>query len=194
MGHNSDPQSLHKYLYAGADPVNNIDPSGESFVSIGGQLATIGALGYLTTLSNPAMQFGQSLAAGWDAESGPSATQAGWLVLSAAMSLNNTMFKLITAKAKSRDKGKAAVIGESMARVKAYATAIGAEYWDIPDGFVNEQANRVWINRVMDRELAILDIGTAQFGENYPEPSSKYYKLELEEIADRNYLKYYKLF
>jgi RHS repeat-associated protein len=34
MGRNSDPITLHKYLYAGNDPVNNIDPSGYSFVSI----------------------------------------------------------------------------------------------------------------------------------------------------------------
>ena len=28
VGHNEDPQTLHKYLYCGADPVNGIDPSG----------------------------------------------------------------------------------------------------------------------------------------------------------------------
>ena len=30
-GNMSDPQSLHKYLYAHADPINGIDPSGEFF-------------------------------------------------------------------------------------------------------------------------------------------------------------------
>jgi RHS repeat-associated protein len=29
-GNNFDPQSLHKYLYAQADPVNRVDPSGEN--------------------------------------------------------------------------------------------------------------------------------------------------------------------
>jgi RHS repeat-associated protein len=33
-GNNSDPQSLHKYLYCHADPTNATDPSGESISSI----------------------------------------------------------------------------------------------------------------------------------------------------------------
>jgi hypothetical protein len=31
-GNQSDPLSLHKYLYAGANPINLIDPSGNSFI------------------------------------------------------------------------------------------------------------------------------------------------------------------
>ncbi len=31
MGNNSDPLSLHKYLYGGSDPVNHVDPSGHFF-------------------------------------------------------------------------------------------------------------------------------------------------------------------
>ena len=34
-GNNSDPISLHKYLYAHNDPVNGIDPSGHFFTAIG---------------------------------------------------------------------------------------------------------------------------------------------------------------
>jgi RHS repeat-associated protein len=30
-GHAIDPQTLHRYLYVGADPVNRIDPSGRDF-------------------------------------------------------------------------------------------------------------------------------------------------------------------
>jgi len=32
-GNNSDPQSLHKYAYAGLDPVNGVDLSGESWIT-----------------------------------------------------------------------------------------------------------------------------------------------------------------
>jgi RHS repeat-associated protein len=39
-GNTSDPQSLHKYLYAHGDPVNGIDPSGE-YVFIGGILNSV---------------------------------------------------------------------------------------------------------------------------------------------------------
>jgi hypothetical protein len=36
MGNNSDPVTLHKYLYANANPVNMIDPSGNfSLVEFG---------------------------------------------------------------------------------------------------------------------------------------------------------------
>lgn len=36
----TDPQSLHKYLYTHADPVNGVDPTGRQNLSV--QLATIG--------------------------------------------------------------------------------------------------------------------------------------------------------
>ncbi|MBW7469843.1 Ig-like domain-containing protein [Marinobacter sp. F4218] len=39
MGHDSDPVTLHKYLYAGRNPINNIDPSGNSFMSLGIRLS-----------------------------------------------------------------------------------------------------------------------------------------------------------
>lgn len=41
-GNLNDPQSLHKYLYTHGDPVNGIDPSGESFIS---GIATVALMG-----------------------------------------------------------------------------------------------------------------------------------------------------
>jgi RHS repeat-associated protein len=38
LGNLSDPQSLHKYLYTHADPVNGIDPSGEMLAGMIGSL------------------------------------------------------------------------------------------------------------------------------------------------------------
>jgi len=42
MGSGSDPISMHRYLYAGDDPANNVDPSGEDY-SLSG-LAVTGAI------------------------------------------------------------------------------------------------------------------------------------------------------
>ena len=41
MGSAMDPVSMHRYLYAGADPVNMVDPSGREF-SLAGALTSIG--------------------------------------------------------------------------------------------------------------------------------------------------------
>ncbi len=53
MGSNSDPITLHKYLYANVDPVNNIDPTGKfslgslmSAINIASNLVTIAQAGY----------------------------------------------------------------------------------------------------------------------------------------------------
>ena len=44
-GNNSDPQSLHKYLYAHANPINNIDPSGLfNFVTVAVGISMISGL------------------------------------------------------------------------------------------------------------------------------------------------------
>ena len=45
-GNTQDPASLHKYLYAGDDPVNKIDPSGHEFnlVSLQSSITTISGL------------------------------------------------------------------------------------------------------------------------------------------------------
>jgi RHS repeat-associated protein len=48
-GVGSDPVSLHKYLYASADPVNNIDPTGN--FSIGDMSAAMGIHGTLSGMS-----------------------------------------------------------------------------------------------------------------------------------------------
>jgi len=40
-GNNRDPQSLHKYLYCHANPVNAIDPSGQFIATIGSLISTL---------------------------------------------------------------------------------------------------------------------------------------------------------
>ena len=49
MGNSSDPASLHKYLYAGANPVVNWDPSGN--MTLGDQMAAIDIGGILQVVA-----------------------------------------------------------------------------------------------------------------------------------------------
>jgi hypothetical protein len=51
-----DPQSLHKYVYCHADPVNSSDPTGESFVSV--------SMGLMTGFTIQAMAFRAAVGAG----------------------------------------------------------------------------------------------------------------------------------
>lgn len=49
MGNNHDPITLHKYLYANADPGNMIDPTGN--FSMGGMMSAINVMGTLSTIA-----------------------------------------------------------------------------------------------------------------------------------------------
>jgi hypothetical protein len=49
MGNNSDPITLHKYLYANADPGNMVDPSGN--FSMGSMMSAINVMGTLSTIA-----------------------------------------------------------------------------------------------------------------------------------------------
>jgi RHS repeat-associated protein len=51
-GGHSDPRSLHKYLYGNADPVNNVDPSGNSSIGeISTSLAIASVLSAVSTIA-----------------------------------------------------------------------------------------------------------------------------------------------
>lgn len=76
MGNNQDPVSLHKYLYANVDPVNNIDPTGNfSLGSIGATLNTVGTLASIASTTYDLY----SVATG---EKELSASQVGFAVIS----------------------------------------------------------------------------------------------------------------
>ncbi len=81
---------------------------------------------------------------------------------------------------------KVAVIGEGMEkRVKPFAAKYGGEVMpDLPKGN-RLAANRAWINQKMDEGYTIVDLGPK--GDC---PMSKYYIMELGEIANRGYEKY----
>ncbi len=60
-GGQSDPLSLHKYLYAHSNPANNIDPSGMATEGSAGQVVTIGSIGHLAARGGLAI----GRASGW---------------------------------------------------------------------------------------------------------------------------------
>ena len=51
MGSAMDPVSMHRYLYAGADPFNNVDPTGRFAEGLGGQLASMAIKGTLVSMA-----------------------------------------------------------------------------------------------------------------------------------------------
>ena len=53
--------------------------------------------------------------------------------------------------------------------------------------------NRKWINDRMDEGCSILDCGPAPGRANFPNPTSPYYQMELDEIAKRGYANYLRL-
>ena len=59
MGNNSDPVTLHKYLYANADPVNNIDPSGN--ISLGSVMSAVNVMSTLVGTATTSYDIGSSL-------------------------------------------------------------------------------------------------------------------------------------
>ena len=88
------------------------------------------------------------------------------------------------------------VIGEDMkGRVIPHAISIGAEFYNPPEAprELWMEQNRLWINDKMDRQYDIIDIGAAPGRTNYPEPTSPFYKMELGEIARRNYSQHFRV-
>ncbi|MFQ5858193.1 MAG: hypothetical protein ACE5LU_21530 [Anaerolineae bacterium] len=75
-----DPPSLHKYVYVGNDPVDNLDPSGQ-FVSIGTMITAIGIIFAIISLVNFIME--------------PSWVNALWLGLDIALLGGSLFFKAI---------------------------------------------------------------------------------------------------
>ncbi|MEJ2406742.1 MAG: RHS repeat-associated core domain-containing protein [Candidatus Thiodiazotropha sp.] len=103
MGNNSDPITLHKYLYADASPVNKIDPSGH--MSLVSEMAAVGTIGVLSTVAynnwQAANRFNNTAA--WGEEDWSRTNVAGWLVLAAMASSGTSMLDKITDKINSDD-------------------------------------------------------------------------------------------
>jgi RHS repeat-associated protein len=88
-GNNSDPQSLHKYLYAGCDPVNGIDPSGKQF-TLGELLIGVAIIGIIVSVSWALNQWGKPNALLIDArDSAPDIYDVNWSIVTLSYGLAN---------------------------------------------------------------------------------------------------------
>ncbi|PWQ95047.1 RHS repeat domain-containing protein, partial [Leucothrix arctica] len=79
MGNNSDPITLHKYLYANANPVNMVDPTGN--FSMGSAMSSINTMGTLASIATTSYDVAGMFAESGNGESLPSAGDIGGAVL-----------------------------------------------------------------------------------------------------------------
>lgn len=72
------------------------------------------------------------------------------------------------------------------------ARQLGADYYDPPRAPRSQwmENNRRWINERMDEGCTIYDCGPAPGRANFPQPRSRYYGMELDEISNRGYGRY----
>ena len=64
-GEQSQPLSLHKYLYAHGNPINRIDPSGKSDISLGSLSVSMGIGAGIGALSSVAANIAMGKAVTW---------------------------------------------------------------------------------------------------------------------------------
>lgn len=83
------------------------------------------------------------------------------------------------------------VIGEGMTgRVVPAAQKLGADWYQPPTFANNAQSlahNRYWINEMMNQGRGIIDTGAAPGRTNFPDPTSPWFSMELDQVAQRSY-------
>jgi RHS repeat-associated protein len=167
------------YVYALNDPVNLVDPTG-AFLDI---IIDVISIGY------DIYKIGSSLANGCGV-SGTDAFALGADVIGAIVPFATGAGAAVRAGSPAARAEKKIVIGEDMAgRVIPEAKRLGADYYDPPKAPPEQwmENNRKWINDRMDEGCTIINCGPAPGRANYPNPTSPYYQMELDEIAKRGY-------
>lgn len=206
-GSSGDPASLHKYLYANADPLGFRDPGGR--MTMAEVMVDTAIVGLISIIAVPQVfEMGMTaartlIAAGLEGAEKLKDGISGQIV---ALTLAYETMKA-NEKAKARpiaqlrndpSQGKA-VIGESMSRVIPAAIAFRGETFEpvtffgstLPDFPLNSQgdfnlwmwANRAWIRSVMVRELLIVDIGRDETKVFLGWNISPFYEMERQETS-----------
>jgi len=146
-GQNDDPVSLHRYLYASANPINNSDPSGHE--NLASQLVTAFGLGNLASSLNVAIS--------------QATARALFLLTRAVLASDKVLFYL---EAGTAAVGAGAIIANGAVQLTATAFEAVA---DMTDKVVNSYANN---NRQIPagwsaRGFALEQIGAQHLGEAY---------------------------
>jgi RHS repeat-associated protein len=131
MGNNSDPMTLHKYLYANANPVNNVDPTGN--FSIGSVMATVNVVATLASVSQTSYDFFSDPTQSLSGDASSFAVEGGMFALTSMGGFK--IFKLIGKKflkklgcEKANSKKKICDIFKPAGqRIKKIKKAIGAK-------------------------------------------------------------------
>jgi RHS repeat-associated protein len=201
------------YAYAGGDPVNRSDPRGTDWVSDedggglnpgtqgapvlsgGGAIDSGGGAGDANgaNLTPYDWQPGpdgklwsfNSETGSWESMAGPSASTPEYLGEGCAF-----------AAEEGGAAGRTIVIGEDMeGRVIPTAQKLGADWYQPADAPPEQwmENNRRWINDRMEEGCTIIDCGPAPGRANFPDATSPYYQMELNEIAARDYALYQRI-
>lgn len=116
MGNSQDPITLHKYMYANADPVSYTDPTGN--FSLGQTLSAINTISNLVTTAQATYNLLEGVATG---EGELTAKDAGIAFLTAvAGGAAGKLLKLLSKSCKSRARCKY-LAGAAMAKAKMHA-------------------------------------------------------------------------
>ncbi len=146
-GQNDDPVSLHRYLYASANPINNSDPTGHE--TLAGQVVTAGGIGSLASSLNVAIS--------------QATARALFLLTRAVLASDKVLFYL---EAGTAAVGAGAIIANGAVQLTSTAFEAVA---DMTDKVVNSYANN---NRQIPagwsaRGFALEQIGGQHLGEAY---------------------------
>jgi RHS repeat-associated protein len=136
MGQNQDPITLHKYLYANTDPVNNIDPTGNFTMS--SVMTAVNIVSTLASTAQAAVDIFQITSSGESV----TATDVGFIILMSRLPIKKAQFFLRKACSKNSFIGDTLVSTEN-GLVEIKDIVIGDMVWSY-----NEDSNEKTLQEV----------------------------------------------